>query len=120
MSTQAVANRLVELCRQGDFQTAQRELYASDAASYEPEGSPWQDVKGTEALQEKGRQWGEMVDEFHGIEVSQPIVADPFFSVSMMMDVTMNGERSTNREIAVYELKDGKVVSERFFYPVQE
>ncbi len=37
MTTQEIANRLVELCRQGDFKTAQEELLAEDAMSIEQE-----------------------------------------------------------------------------------
>ena len=38
MTTQDVANRLVDLCRQGEFNTALDELYAKDAVSIEMEG----------------------------------------------------------------------------------
>lgn len=34
-TTQQVANRLVELCRKGDFQTAQNELFDTNARSIE-------------------------------------------------------------------------------------
>jgi hypothetical protein len=40
MNTESIANRLVELCRAGKFEQAQKELYASDAVSIEPEGLP--------------------------------------------------------------------------------
>ena len=33
MSTQQIAARLVELCRQGEFEAAQKELFAKDAVS---------------------------------------------------------------------------------------
>ncbi len=36
MTTQEIANRLVELCQKGDFETAQKELFAEDAVSIEP------------------------------------------------------------------------------------
>ena len=40
MSTEAIAKRLVELCREGKYEQAQRELFAKDAVSVEPEGLP--------------------------------------------------------------------------------
>ena len=44
MTTQEVANRLVELCRQGQIEAAQTELYANDCSSLEPENSPMVNV----------------------------------------------------------------------------
>jgi len=38
MTTVDIANRLVELCRKGDFETALKQLFADDAVSIEPHG----------------------------------------------------------------------------------
>jgi len=40
MTTEQIAARLAELCRQGQFEDAQKELYAENAVSIEPEGMP--------------------------------------------------------------------------------
>ena len=40
MTTQEIANRLAELCQKGDFETAQKELFANDAVSVEPYSTP--------------------------------------------------------------------------------
>ena len=34
MTTKEIANRLAELCRNGDFETAQKELFSEDAVSF--------------------------------------------------------------------------------------
>lgn len=118
MSTTEIANRLVELCRKGDWETAQKELYADDAVSIEPHGTDdfSQETKGLEAIQEKGKKWAEMVEEYHGMNVSEPLVGDHSFAVTMMMDVTMKGRgRMAMNELCVYNVKDGKIVSEQFF-----
>ena len=36
MTPQQIASRLAELCRQGQFEAAQKELFAEDAVSIEP------------------------------------------------------------------------------------
>lgn len=36
MTVQKIAERLLEPCRKGDFETAQKELYATDVISIEP------------------------------------------------------------------------------------
>src|SRR5580693_3764939 len=71
MTTVDIANRLVELCRKGDFETAQKELFSDDAVSIEPHGTEMfeKEIKGLDAIIEKGKKWGEMVEEQHGIEI---------------------------------------------------
>ena len=67
MSTQQIANRLAELCRQGQFEAAQKELFADDAVSIEPresEGLP-KETKGLKAIINKGHHWSEMLEKVH-------------------------------------------------------
>ena len=117
MTTSEVAARLVELCRQGDYTTAHSELYADDAKSIEPAWSPDPVQQGRDALRAKGAYWEESF-ETHSCEISDPIVAGDFFSLARALDVTdrKSGARFPMSEIAVYEIKDGKVVTEQFFY----
>ncbi len=117
MSTKDVATKLVEYCRQGQFEAAMKDLYSNDIVSVEPDGAPVKEVKGIEDVIKKGEEFNNMVEEFHGMEVSDPVVADNFFSCSMKMDVTFKGApRSTMEEICLYQVKDGKIVREEFFF----
>ena len=120
MNTEAIAKRLVELCRTGDYEQAQRELYADDAVSIEPEGAPagaMGNAQGLAAILEKGRKFGESIEAFHGASCSDPVVAENWFSVSMGMDATFKGMgRVQMQEICVYRVRDGKIVREQFFY----
>jgi hypothetical protein len=122
MNTEAIAKRLVELCREGKYEEAQRELYAKDAVSIEPEGLPpgaMGNVKGLEAIYEKGRQFQAAVEAVHGGSVSDPVIAGNWFSVSMRLDITMKGRgRMDMQEICLYHVKEGKIVLEQFFYDV--
>jgi len=107
MTTQEVATRLVELCRQGDYETCYKELYAPDAWSIEPEGAMGGKIQGLAAMAEKGKRWNEMMEEFHGSEIGEPIVAGNHFSLAMMMDATFkNVGREKMDEICVYEVKE--------------
>jgi SnoaL-like domain len=117
MPTVEIANRLVELCRKGDFERAHDELYAGDAVSIEPHGTPdfEKETHGLDAIKEKGKKWESMVEESHGIEVSDPLVSDNSFALTIMMDMTMKGRgRMKMTELCIYHVKDGKVVSEQF------
>lgn len=120
MTTQEVANRLVELCRIGKWDQAQTELFAENAVSIEPEGQQFPAVTaGKEAIKAKGERWASMVEEFHGAEVSEPLVSGDQFSVGWSMDITYKGgPRTTSKEIGVFEVREGKITKEQFFYPV--
>lgn len=118
MTTQEIANRLVELCAEGDFESAQRELFSDDCVSIEQHATPAfeKETRGLDAILEKGEKWMDMVKETHGIKVSQPLVATNSFAVTIFMDVTMKEEgRMPMTELCIYEVKDGKIVKEQFF-----
>lgn len=118
MNTQQIADRLVELCRRGDFETAQNELYAPDAVSIEQEATPAfeKETRGMEAIKEKGDKWNAMVEEMKGITVSEPLVAPNSFACTMQMNLVMKGRGPMDiKELCVYEVKDGKVISEAFY-----
>ena len=118
MTTQEIANRLVELCNKGDFETAQKDLFSNDAISIEPHATPAFDkeTKGLDAIIEKGKKFSSMVAETHGITISDPSITTNSFACIMKMDVTMKEwGRKEMTELCVYQVKDGKIVSEHFF-----
>ncbi len=118
MTTTDVANRFYELSVTGQWDQIQNELFADNAVSIEPYNSTgFNTVEGIEAIRQKGKQFGEMVEEIHGGYSNQPQIAGNHFTVAMGMDVTMKGQGRTKMdEIVVYEVKDGKIVKEQFFY----
>ena len=123
MNTEQVAKRLVELCREGKGQQAQDELYAKDAVSVEMEGTEASGLptvaKGMDAIREKGRKFNEGIEAMHGGTAGDPIVMGNWFAVTMTMDATMKGRGRVNmQEICVYQVRDGKIVREQFFYDV--
>jgi len=112
-------SRLAELCRQGQFEAAQKELFAEDAVSIEPHETQQfpKETKGLKAILEKGHQWESTVEKIHGCTASAPLVAGNAIAMTLAMDVTMKGQgRMKIEEVAVYEInKDGKIASEQFF-----
>lgn len=119
MTTEEVANQLVKLCREGKFEECISSLYSPDIVSIEPDGGPWESrVQGLQAIAKKGQQWNEMLEAFHSSEISDPIVAENFFSITMKSNVTLKGtnEPIDMDEVCVYHVENGKVVTEQFFY----
>jgi hypothetical protein len=57
------------------------------------------------------------VQEFHNSTISDPIIAGNVFAVSWALDATFKERgRMTIEEICVYQVKDGKIILEQFFY----
>lgn len=117
MTTQEVADKLVGYCKQGQFAEAIADLYGENIVSIEPDGAPTKEVKGLEAVKQKTEQFNNMVEAMHGMEISGPLVADKFFTCAMKMDITFKGApRSTMEEICLYQVENGKIVREEFFF----
>ncbi|MEO5948285.1 MAG: nuclear transport factor 2 family protein [Chitinophagaceae bacterium] len=120
MTTQEVANRFNELAQTGKWDTIQNELFADNAVSIEPAHAAAMgmgNAEGIDAIKKKGDAFGQMVEEMHGGYSNEPQIAGNHFAVAMGMDVTMKGAgRVKMDEIAVYGVKDGKIIKEQFFY----
>lgn len=118
MDIKDIAQRLAVLCREGKFEQAQRELYSDHAVSIEPAHTPGpREVQGLDKIIAKGDEFQSTIEAYHGGYVSDPLVAGNHISLGLGMDITVKGQGRTNwEEVCVYEVKDGKIVSEQFFY----
>ncbi len=118
MNTKEVANQYVQLSREGKSYEIIDQLYADNIVSKEMPNWPGQVVtEGIKSVMEKNEQWYETVEEMHGGTISDPIVAGNHFSVSIGFDVTFKDRgRQQMEEVAVFEVQNGKIVNEQFFY----
>lgn len=118
MTTKEIAIRLVEMCRDGKVEEAKEELFAEDTISIEPaEGLLAKETKGMDAIIKKAELFISHVENFYGVVISEPVIAGNYFSISWDTDIQMRGqERKTDSELCVYKVKDGKIISEQFFY----
>jgi len=114
MTTRAIADRLVALCRAGKYTEAIDELYAPDVRQYEN----GQEVPGGRAATAKAcRGWVES-RVVHGTEVLGVHVAEDSFVVEMRHDVTPHATHERNQwsEAAVYRVQNGAITDVRFYY----
>lgn len=120
MQVQQIANRLVELCRAGEFERVYDELFADDAENIEMPamaGGPLGNVKGLEAMRRKSAAWASGVEQTHSMTISEPLVAGNWFTLALTMDVTFKDRgRMAIEELCLYHVRDGRIVSEQFFY----
>jgi ketosteroid isomerase-like protein len=119
-STSAVAEELVAFCRVGKNMEAINSLYSPDIVSVESMGNEQmpREMKGLDAIRGKNQWWGEN-NEVHSAKTEGPFVGnDDKFAVYYNYDVTSRptGQRSNMEEMALYTVKDGKIVREQFFY----
>jgi len=118
MTIKEIADRLVVLCRQGQFETAQKELFSHDITSLEPFATPDFDkeTSGLDAVLQKGHKFQSMTAEMHKLEVSEPLLAGNSFACTLRMEATMKERGHMDMtELCVYEVKDGKIVKETFY-----
>ncbi len=108
---------MANFLKQGDFEGAQKALFHTDIVSIEPAKANLPQTNGLEAILNKGAQFRAGVEAWHGIAVGEPVVSKDYFSIALKVDLTFKGqEPSSMDEIIVYEVEDGKVVKEIFYY----
>ena len=121
-TTATVAEELVSFCKAGRYMDAVNALYSPDIVSVESMGSETmpREMKGIDAIRGKGQWWADN-NEVHSATVAGPFVGDDQFAVYYSFDSTFKptGQRNVMEEMALYTVKDGKVVREQFFYNPQ-
>jgi len=94
-------------------------LYSPEIVSVESMGNEQmpREMKGIDAIREKNKWWGDN-NEVHSATVDGPFVGEDKFAVYYNYDITFKptGKRTPMEEMALYTVKDGKVVREQFFY----
>lgn len=120
MKTKDIAKKWKEMCEQGKSLDYINELYADNITSKEMPGAPNEIVSGKENVWNKSKQWMDNVEEFHSSEISEPIIAGNHFTATMNYDITFKDSgRHKMEEVAVFEVKDGKIKNEQFFYSME-
>lgn len=122
MTTQEVAKRYHELAKQGKWFEIQDELFAADVKSVEPADAParyryLQSAEGKANVRKKAEEWVSRVETLHNMYFSEPVVGGNHFALAWGIDADVKdlGRRKID-EIMLYEVRDGKIVLEQFFY----
>ena len=122
LTTQEVANRYYELANQGKWFEIQDELFADDVKSVEPDDAPsryryLESAAGKANVRRKAEEWVSRVEKVHSSYFTQPVVGGNRFAMGWGIDADVAGlGRRRIDEIMLYEVKDGEIVLEQFFY----
>ncbi len=117
MTTRKIAADVVAMAKAGNLDGIGSKYWSDDIVSIEAMDGPMARIEGRAAVAGKG-EWWYGAHDVHSVETFGPWVNGDQFSVRWVMDVTQKetGNRMTMDEIALFTVKDGKIVEERFFY----
>ena len=117
-TTQEVAERFNELAQQEKWFEIQDEFFADTVKSIDPPNSPYFGyAEGKSPVRKKGEDFVKRIEAVHSAHTSEPIVAGNHFAVGRDIDITVKGlGRIQINQIMMYEVKDGEIVLEQFFY----
>ena len=118
LTTQQVAARFNELAQQEKWFEIQAEFFAENVKSIDPVNSPYMGyAEGKAAVRKKGEDFVKQITALHSAYTSEPIVTGNHFAVTREMDITtqLHGRIQIN-EIMLYEVKNGQIILEQFFY----
>lgn len=118
MTTTEVASRFNELAKQEKWFEIQEELFADNVRSTDPAHSPYFGyAEGKADVRKKGEEFGKKIEAVHSAHTTEPVVGGNHFAVGREVDVTLQEYgRIQMKEVMLYEVKDGQIVSEQFFY----
>lgn len=105
---------LLQYIREGRIMDAMNEFYADDVVMDEP---AYGKTVGLEANLKREQQFVDSVAEFTGFETPKVMIGENSSSYENSMSwKTTGGESVDVEQVAVQEWRDGKIVSERFYY----
>jgi ketosteroid isomerase-like protein len=116
MTTTEIAKAFTDMLKAGDHEGAVK-FHSPDVVSLEAMDGPMARIQGTAAVKAKS-EWWYANHTVHSVATEGPYVNGDQFALVFDMDITTNetGQRTQMKEVALYTVKDGKVVEERFMY----
>lgn len=115
---QDVTGRFHELAQQEKWFEIQDQLFADDVRSIEPPHSRHlENAAGKAAVRKKAETFVNRIEAVHRLHTTAPVIGGNHFAVGREMDLTVRGlGRLQLNEIMLYEVRDGQIVLEQFFY----
>ena len=114
MNALEVGNKLVAYLESHDMEKIYKELYSNDIVSIEADG---QTARGMQEISAKGEWWNKTF-EVKSMKWDGPYPNGDdfilFYDMSLIEKAT--NKESRMKEAALYTVKDGKIVNERFFF----
>jgi hypothetical protein len=117
-TTQQVAARFSALAQHEKWFEIQDEFFADNVKSIDPSNSRYFGyAEGKAPVRKKGEDFVSRIEAVHNTYTSEPIVTGKHFAVTREIDITVQGHgRIQINQIMLYEVSNGQIVLEQFFY----
>lgn len=118
MTVQELASQFIPYMGSPDWRKGY-DFYADDAVSIErPWGKDPMRMEGLDAIKAGADKWEEGLKQQHEVTISEPLIADNAFAVTMHAKVEFHGGDGIVefKELCVYQVQDGKIVMAEYFY----
>ena len=108
----------MSLAQQEKWFEIQDELFADNVKSIEPVTSKHlPNAEGKADVREKGMNWVKRIEVFYGGRTTRPVVGGNYFCVGRQADIEVQGlGRIQVDQIMLYQVEEGQIVLEQFFY----
>jgi hypothetical protein len=117
LTIQEVADKYYKLAKDGHWSKIHDKLYHEDVWSIEAPIAHTAPVHGLSAVRNKGLEWSANIKKVHSGYCHEPILAGTHFACAMGTTYTDQKDQSQQLdEVCVFEVKEGKIVKEQFFY----
>ncbi|MEM6685487.1 MAG: nuclear transport factor 2 family protein [Bacteroidota bacterium] len=118
MKTHEIATSVVALLREGKFKGVYDHFFNyEDVRHIEPQSPFFPNLTGVAAIKEKDAQMQANIASVEQMEIGEPIVSKDHFAMTYKINFTLkDGSKMELDEIIVYQVKDGKIILEQFFY----
>ena len=118
MTTNEIANELVSLLRAGNFDGVYDGLFHHEQVRHiEPQSPHFPELTGVKAIKEKDALMMANIANVDSLEVGDAAVSAKHIAVPYNIAISMkDGSNLALNEIILYEVQDGKIISEQFFY----
>ncbi len=118
LTVEEIAARFNELAQQEKWFEIHEEFFSEDVRSIDPPHSQYLGyAEGKTAVRKKGEEFVSRIEAVHHVHTSEPLVCGNHFTVGREMDITVRPHgRIHIKEIMLYEVKNGQIVLEQFFY----
>ena len=118
LTTQEIAARFHELAQQEKWFEIQDEFFTENVTSTDPADSPYFGyAEGKADVRKKGEDFVKRIEAVHSASTTAPVVGGNHFAVGRDIDITVQGHgRIQINQVMLYEVKDGRIISEQFFY----
>jgi ketosteroid isomerase-like protein len=120
MDIETIARDVAALAGAGKDEEIAEKYWADSVVSIEKDESPMRVTRGKKEVHAKGT-WFMENHTVHSVKCDGPYIHESQFALRLTYDLTpkASGQRMQMDEVALYTVKDGKIVEERFFMPIK-